>query len=93
MRIPYKENNKYQGYGIKNTYINVQIHNIQNSRPIETQKQNIYTKYNKKIHPELNITTNIYKNKIGPNESGYTENKVKTDYHSIPYTKPTNTVR
>ena len=37
MRIPYKENNKlYQGYGIKNTYINVQLHNIQNSRPIET---------------------------------------------------------
>ena len=31
-----KVNNKYHGYGMKNTYINVEFHNIQNSRSIET---------------------------------------------------------
>lgn len=31
-----KINNKHHGYGIKNTYINVEFHNIQNSRSIET---------------------------------------------------------
>ena len=31
-----KVNNKYHGYGMKNTYINVEFHNIQNSKSIET---------------------------------------------------------